>query len=833
MKYILSILLLVIFSFSINSVYAQTPGATFPPNWFCVGNNPQPPCATIEPTKGATAAPSQPVSTQPSQTQPSGTQNNPSQSPSPSTSPCSTSNQSVTEKSKGATTVMKKHSAGKNGFIKQFFQFFLQIFQLLFQQLGNQQPGSGGGIVTPEPTAGVSTTPSGAVSPTTAVSQTPSGSPCPSTNPSQSPSGAVSPTSAVSQSPSTSPSTSPSNGPTAGPSSAVSPTSAVSQSPSVAPTGEQPTATPAPGSSNLPAWLQQLLQLIVQLLQLIAQHLGINPCNGTSCPTPSGTPVPTSSPSNGPTTEPSGAPTATPSNGPSSTPSGSPSQTPSNGPSSTPTGAPTPTIFNAPTATPTPTPTTGVSPSQGVSVSPGTTVTPTPVQTGLLMSNVSAAVNKNTKLCLDDKGNGTADNNPAITWACNSSDKAQIWAQYSDNTIRINGKCLDVNKNSTANNAAVNIFKCNGGKNQQWKLTSITSGAAKGGTELLGVQSNKCLDIKQALTANGTPLEIFTCNGGNNQAWHSVTGTITPPVVGGGTVKNKGLLQSDLTNGSNHLCLDAKGAGTTNGTIAQTYLCNSKDKAQQWTQYSDNTIRFGTTNQCLEVIAQKTTNNSLVDIFTCNGGKNQQWIPVVMNGRAVLEDAQNTKMCLDIKGSSTKSPGPQMEIFTCNGGNNQGWTWTAGSSTGSGGGGTGGGGATQTNSGLIQSGMTAATLCLDSKGASAANGTVVQTFKCNSADKAQQWKGYSDGTIKFTSPNGTKATACLDVAGKGTANNTKVDLSACNGQTNQIWTMTNGGLVSKQTGKCLDVSQSSKASPGPQLEIFTCNGGNNQKWSWK
>jgi len=308
------------------------------------------------------------------------------------------------------------------------------------------------------------------------------------------------------------------------------------------------------------------------------------------------------------------------------------------------------------------------------------------------MSNIAAGTSKTTKLCLDDKGNSSSDNNPAITWACNNKDKAQLWTPYSDNTIRINGKCLDVNKNGTADRTLVDLFTCNGGKNQQWKLTPITSGPAKGKQELLGVQSNKCLDIKGASTANGTQLEIFTCNGGINQAWDWVT---TGGAVG---ATNTGLIQSNIaagTSNTNKLCLDDKGNSTANNNPVITWACNSADKAQQWIGFSDGTITIN--GFCLDVNKNGTADRTPVDIFACNQGKNQQWTltPITSGpakGKTELKSVQSGK-CLDIKGASTAN-GTQLEIFTCNGGNNQAWSWT--SAPAGGGGTTGGGGGTTT-----------------------------------------------------------------------------------------------------------------------------------------
>lgn len=55
------------------------------------------------------------------------------------------------------------------------------------------------------------------------------------------------------------------------------------------------------------------------------------------------------------------------------------------------------------------------------------------------------------------------------------------------------------------------IWDCKPGDNQQWTLN--------GDGSILGVGSGKCLDATAPGTGNGTPLEIWTCNGGPNQTW--------------------------------------------------------------------------------------------------------------------------------------------------------------------------------------------------------------------------------------------------------------------------------------------------------------------------
>jgi len=652
--FLLLILPLLLVSTPVTRAYGQeSVQPSFPiisGTFYCVGNNPQPPCATIPPSQAAAVSsmPSNTVSQTPSQT--------PSRNPAPSNNPCGTTGSSVSSQNAGTSSVQalsktKRHKPTGNGFIQQFFQFLLQ----LFQQLINQNPGT--------------TNPSPSQSPSS-----PSTNPCPSSSaPSAAPSTAAATTPTVFMPSPTTTAAAPSSSPNSG----VSPTSAPTNN-------QQPT--------NL---LQQLLQLLLQLLQQLLQLIGVQPpCSTTSgCTTPNPTTTP-GAPSSAP-----GGTSASPSSGAGKPSSGTPSSKPSSGaPSSSPSSG-TPSSKPSSSA-PSSSPSSGTPSRTAPQPSTGQTVSKAPPsatagKTGLLESDIAAGTSTTNFLCLDDKGNSNANDNVVFTWACNSADSAQKWTTYSDNTIRINGSCLDVNKRGTANDTLVDLYTCNGGTNQQWKLVNITNGAAKGKTELQDQQDTRmCLDIKSSSTASGTQLEIYQCNNGKNQAWAWNYGTLPPSTSGNGaTVTKTGSLQSASfagTSKTTHLCMDDTNSSTTNGNKVQAWQCLS-DAAQKWSEYSDGTIRWagGTaTNMCLDVLDQGKTKGTKVDLYTCNGGTNQVW---TLNGSSELVSKQ-TGMCLDITGQSTAN-GTQLEIYTCNGGNNQKWSWGS-SSSGSGSTGTGGTGST-------------------------------------------------------------------------------------------------------------------------------------------
>ena len=114
--------------------------------------------------------------------------------------------------------------------------------------------------------------------------------------------------------------------------------------------------------------------------------------------------------------------------------------------------------------------------------------------------------------------------------------------------VGASGKCVDVNGNSSADGAAVQLWTCNGGTNQQWTQTGTT-------LRSLG----KCLDVPS--TADGAQAQLWTCNGSSGQNWS---------------------VQSDGTIRTSGKCLDATGGGTADGTRLIIWTCHGGAN-QRWT----------------------------------------------------------------------------------------------------------------------------------------------------------------------------------------------------------------------------------------------------------
>ncbi|WP_405150185.1 ThuA domain-containing protein [Sphaerisporangium sp. NBC_01403] len=114
--------------------------------------------------------------------------------------------------------------------------------------------------------------------------------------------------------------------------------------------------------------------------------------------------------------------------------------------------------------------------------------------------------------------------------------------------------------------------------------------------------AGKCLDVAGAATADGTQIQLYTCNGTGAQTW-----TVT-----GRQLKALGK------------CLDVAGAGTANGTKVQLWTCNNTT-AQDWTPQSDGTLRNPNSGRCLDVTGNNPADATPVTIWDCGTGPNQKW----------------------------------------------------------------------------------------------------------------------------------------------------------------------------------------------------------------
>ena len=124
------------------------------------------------------------------------------------------------------------------------------------------------------------------------------------------------------------------------------------------------------------------------------------------------------------------------------------------------------------------------------------------------------------------------------------------------------------------------------------------------GTQIVGGQSGRCLDVPGGSTTNGTQIQLWDCTGAAQQKWTYTSG------------------KQLMVYGNK--CLDANGRGTSNGTTVIIWDCNGQNN-QQWNINSNGTITGVQSGLCVDASGAATANGTRIHLWSCHGGSNQQW----------------------------------------------------------------------------------------------------------------------------------------------------------------------------------------------------------------
>ncbi|MEV3934524.1 non-reducing end alpha-L-arabinofuranosidase family hydrolase [Glycomyces sp. NPDC049804] len=133
------------------------------------------------------------------------------------------------------------------------------------------------------------------------------------------------------------------------------------------------------------------------------------------------------------------------------------------------------------------------------------------------------------------------------------------------------------------------------------------SGGGDDSGQLRNTGSNRCLDVPNQSTTNGTQLQIYDCWSGANQQWtYTAAGELS------------------VYSGTTRKCLDASGGSTANGTAAIIWSCHGGAN-QRWTKNANGTFSNAASGLCLDVAGAATANGTKVQLWSCHTGANQQW----------------------------------------------------------------------------------------------------------------------------------------------------------------------------------------------------------------
>ena len=108
-----------------------------------------------------------------------------------------------------------------------------------------------------------------------------------------------------------------------------------------------------------------------------------------------------------------------------------------------------------------------------------------------------------------------ADGTTVVAWKCSPGASTQQWTGYSDGTLRINGKCLDVTGPGAG--AKATVAACTGAASQKWAIGQVSSNDFG---PLINTGTGTALTDPGGSTANGTPLVTGPDRGDLSGPWH-------------------------------------------------------------------------------------------------------------------------------------------------------------------------------------------------------------------------------------------------------------------------------------------------------------------------
>jgi GH25 family lysozyme M1 (1,4-beta-N-acetylmuramidase) len=242
-------------------------------------------------------------------------------------------------------------------------------------------------------------------------------------------------------------------------------------------------------------------------------------------------------------------------------------------------------------------------------------------------------------------------------------------------TFGVGGTCLNDKGNSSADGTPVNIWTCNGSSSQQWTVAQDQTLRIHG----------KCLAVSGSAKVNGSKVVLATCAGYASQQWSVGTrGQLINATAGkclGGSSSGTNGVQAWIStcNGKSNqkwtlpagpvvsevpgICVTDQGGITTDGNPVVTGACGQA--AQTWAAQPDGTLSFA--GKCLDI-----SDSNSVDLSTCNGSAAQQWQITAAGGGQQLVNPQSG-LCLADPGDSQAS-GTQLVVKGCTAGD-PGMNW--------------------------------------------------------------------------------------------------------------------------------------------------------------
>lgn len=272
--------------------------------------------------------------------------------------------------------------------------------------------------------------------------------------------------------------------------------------------------------------------------------------------------------------------------------------------------------------------------------------------------------------CIDLRGGQATDGAGIQIWDCNGhTNQNFMWCADGRIVSAINdGMCLDVPGGDASKPHDLQLWQCSGGAGQYWAYD-----AANSAIHPAAERDKMCIDVSGGSDTNGAHVNIYYCSPGSGNKWYFGSGpppTPAPPSIpkcSGG----KGVVQYFQLDQDTSKCIDIVGGKAVNGAGVQIWGCNGQQN-QKFIWCSDGRIVSAINDQmCLDVPGGDPSKAWNLQMWQCNGGRGQYW-QYDGNAMAIFPASVGEKMCIDVNGGST-NPGTLVNLYGCSPGTGEKW----------------------------------------------------------------------------------------------------------------------------------------------------------------
>lgn len=459
---------------------------------------------------------------------------------------------------------------------------------------------------------------------------------------------------------------------------------------------------------------------------------------------------------------------------------------------------------------------------------------------------------------LDVSGGSSQPGTPAISYSLTGGNNQGFYLCAADDTIPVNkpvkivshqkaGMVFDIVGNSRANGALLDLYRWNGGENQQfvftrqgngiYRITNVLSGKAldlpgqdggkgvrpqqyqsnggmnqqwyilranDGGYMIATLLTGRVLDIPGAKAVSGASISLWDPDYNANQSW-SVENINTPEVPSPSHTDRAYLNQQAqqhrdvLKDGEYSLhphsapamVMDVVGSSLQDGANVMQWSWNSGDN-QLW-QVSHDSLGYVTltnahSRKVLAASGVQTRSGSNIVQQTANGSYSQKWIVSQQAGGFVLLSATDDRLAVDVSGGLAAA-GTNIGVWIRTNGLNQIWRFDA------------------------------------------SQRVLTPRERLDQKAAASRWL-IAEGTYTLRPLSNTGL--ALDVTGNSKENSANVIQWAWTGQPNQRWTVSHDSvgyltLRNVNSGKVLDV-YGGLSKPGTNIDQYSEHNAYGQKW---